>query len=237
MDFAKIDVEIRTQTGKGPARRQRAAGQVPAVLYGHKEETLSLALDPRALVKSLDKERKRNTVFTLTVKNGGQAKEVMAMIKDAHLHPISRQILHVDFVRVNLDEEVKVTVPVVLTGTPAGVVDGGNLHQSVHELRVAATPATIPSKVIVDVSALKIGEALHVSDLKLGTGVRALLHAEDGIASVVAPQAVVEAAPAAEAAAAAGATPAEGEKAGDKAAGDKGGDKAAAKGGDKGDKK
>ena len=204
MDFAKVNAEVRQETGKGHARRTRAAGRVPAVLYGRREQPLSLSLDPLALVRSLDKERKRNTVFALSVADNGKSSDVTAMIRDVQIDPLSRRITHVDFLRVNLDDEVQVNVPLVLTGTPAGVIDGGNLHHNVHYLPIAAKPAAIPTKIELDVSKLKIGEALHVSDLKMPAGLRALLDPKAGLASVVAPRADK----AEEAAAAA--TPAEG---------------------------
>jgi large subunit ribosomal protein L25 len=228
MDFAKVNAEVRQETGKGFARRTRASGRVPAVLYGRREQPLSLSLDPLALVRSLDKERKRNTVFSLNVSNAGKASEITAMIRDVQIDPLSRRITHVDFLRVSLDDEVKVNVPLVLTGTPAGVIDGGNLHHNVHYLPIAAKPAAIPTKIELDVSKLKIGEALHVSDLKLAAGMRALLEAKIGLASVVAPRAdkEAEAAAAAPAEGAAAAAPAAGEAAKGKegapaAAGDK----------------
>lgn len=230
MDFAKVNVEVRSQSGKGSARKARTAGRVPAVLYGHKQDPVSLTVDPNLLVKSLDKDKKRNTVFSLDVAGNGKSEQVTAMIRDVQIHPISRQLVHVDFVRVSMDEEVKVTVPLVLRGTPAGVVDGGNLHQSAHQIPVAAKPAAIPARLELDVSGLAIGAALHVSDLKLEAGVRALLDPKQALASVVAPKA--EKVEAEAAAPAAGAAPAEGAAApaaaggeaaaaGDKAAGAK----------------
>ena len=231
MDFAKVNAEVRQETGKGNARRTRAAGRVPAVLYGRREQPLPLSLDPLALVRSLDKERKRNTVFALNVaqvgNNAGKSGEITAMIRDVQIDPLSRRITHVDFLRVDLEEEVRVNVPLVLVGTPAGVVDGGNLHHNVHMLPIAAKPNAIPTKIELDVSKLKIGEALHVSDLKLAPGLRALLEGKAGLASVVAPrtekadEAAAAAAPAEGAAAAApaagdakkeGAAPAAGDK-------------------------
>jgi large subunit ribosomal protein L25 len=193
---------------------------------------VALIIDPHALVKSLDKERKRNTVFSLSVADGATAADVTAMIRDVQIDPLSRALIHVDFIRVNMDEEVKVTVPLVLRGTPVGVVNGGNLHQSMHELPVAAKPDAIPAKLEMDVSALDIGEALHASDLKLGPGVRVLLDPKEAVASVVAPRAekVEEAAAAVPAEGAA--APAEGAAAAAPAAG---GEKAAA--GGKDDKK
>jgi large subunit ribosomal protein L25 len=219
MDFAKVSVELRNQSGKGGSRKVRAGGKVPGVLYGHKETPISVAFDEKALVQSLDKEKRRNTVFTLTVSGSGKDEQVTAMIRDAQIDPLSRRLMHVDFLRVSLDEEVHVTVPLVLTGKAVGTTNGGNLHQSMHAIAIAAKPAAIPSKLEADVTALDIGNALHVSDLKLGAGVRALLDPKEAIASVVAPKAEkleaeaapVEGAVPAEGAAAAGAAaPAEG---------------------------
>jgi large subunit ribosomal protein L25 len=189
MDFAKVNAEVRRETGKGSAHRTRAAGKVPAVLYGRKEEPVSLSLDPLALVRSMDKERRRNTVFALAVADNGKTADVTAMIRDVQIDPLKRTIVHVDFLRVDLNEEVRVTVPLHLKGNPVGVVNGGNLHQSVHDLAIAATPASIPVHIDIDVSHLNIGQAVHVSDLKLPAGVRALLDPKTGLASVVAPRA------------------------------------------------
>jgi large subunit ribosomal protein L25 len=232
MDFAKVNVEIRRETGKGSARRARAAGRVPAVLYGRQAEALPLSVDPLALQRSMDKERKRNTVFSLAVTGDGQApQEITAMLREVQIDPLSRRVLHVDFLRVSLDEEVRVTVPLALTGTPKGVVDGGNLHQSVHMVAIAAKPTAIPTKIELDVSSLAIGMALHVSDLKLSAGVRALLEAKEALASVVAPKAEKEEVAAEAAPAEGAAAPAAGAAAG------KEGEAAAAAPGKEGDKK
>ena len=232
MDFAKVSVEVRNESGKGSSRRARRAGKVPGILYGHKEAPVTITIDPHALVKSLDKERKRNTVFDLSV---GADKSITAMIRDVQLDPMSRQIIHVDFIRVSMDEEVKVTVPLHLTGTPVGVVNGGNLHQGMHAVPLAAKPDAIPTKLTLDVGALNIGEALHASDLKLDKGVRVLLDPKEALASVVMPRAEkVEEAAAAAPAEGAAAAPAEGAAAAGGAAAPAaaGGEKAAAGGKD-----
>ena len=195
MDFAKVNVEVRTAAKKGGARKIRSKGQIPGVLYGRKGEPLPVSFNEKELMTSLDKERRRNTVLTLNVSQPGeggkpgQAEQVTAMVRDAQINPLSRRLIHVDFLRVDLDEEVQVTVPLVLTGKAVGTTNGGNLHQSMYRVLIAAKPAAIPSKLEVDVTALDIGDALHVSDLKLGGGVRVLLDAREGIASVVAPKA------------------------------------------------
>jgi large subunit ribosomal protein L25 len=235
VDFGKVSLEIRHGRGKESAHKVRAAGKVPGVLYGRRVAPVSVTFDSRLLVKALDKNKRRNTVFTLTLQGAGGSggEEITAMIKDAQIDPISQAIMHVDFLRVDLDQEVHVTVPLVLTGKAVGTIEGGQLHQSMHVLSIAAKPGAIPSKIEVDVTSLKIGEALHVSDLKLAAGVRALIEAKEAVASVVAPKAEkveVEAAPVE------GAVPAADAAGGDKAAA-AGGDKAAAAGAaGKGDK-
>jgi len=220
MEFAKVSVEVRSQVGKGGAHKVRAGGKVPGVLYGRKVAPVSVSFEEKALLQSLYKEKRRNTVITLTVAGDGTSEDVTAMVRDAQIDPISRRLVHVDFLRVDLDAEVHVTVPVVLTGKAIGTTNGGQLHQSLHVIAIAAKPAAIPTKIEVDVTALEMGDALHVSDLKLAAGVRALLGPTDSIASVVAPKAEkveeVVAAPVE------GAVPAEG------AAAAAGGDKAAA---------
>ncbi len=222
MDFSKVSVEVRKQSGKGTARKVRASGKVPGVLYGNKGEPIAVTFDEKTLLQSLDKERRRNTVFSLTVAGEGKNEQVTAMIRDAQIDPLSRRLMHVDFLRVDLDQEVHVTVPLILTGKAVGTVNGGNLHQSMHAILIAAKPAAIPTKLEVDVTPLDIGNALHVSDLKLAAGVRALLDPKEAIASVVAPKAEKAEA---EAAPVEGAVPAEGAAAaagGEAAAGEKG---------------
>jgi len=216
MEFAKVTVEFRKDTGKGGSHRTRAAGRVPGILYGHKQDPVPIAFDERTLVKSLDKEKRRNTVFSLSINGGGSAEAVTAMIRDAQIDPISQHLIHVDFLRVDPDEEVRVSVPIALVGKAVGVVNGGNLHQSIHDMLIASKPAAIPTRIEVDVTALDIGDALHVSDVKLPPGVRSLLEGKEAVASIVIPREektetpVAEAATAEAGAAGAAATPAEG---------------------------
>jgi large subunit ribosomal protein L25 len=243
MDFAKVNVAVRPGTKKGGARKVRATGKVPGVVYGRKQDPISVLFDEKELITSLDKERRRNTVLKLSVTDGDKTEEITAMVRDAQINPLSRRLVHVDFLRVDLDSEVHVTVPLVLIGKAVGLQNGGQLHQSLHSVPIAAKPAAIPTKLELDVSALDIGDALHVSDLKLGAGVRALLDARDGLASVVAPKvekveevaAPVEGAVPAEGAAAAGgaAAPGAAGAAAPAAAGDKAGKEGGGKEGGK----
>jgi large subunit ribosomal protein L25 len=189
MEFAKVNVDVRAAAKKGGARKVRSAGQVPGVLYGRQREPIAVTFNEKELMTSLDKEKRRNTVLKLTIRDAGKSEEVTAMVRDAQINPLSRRLVHVDFLAVDLNAEVQVTVPLVLIGKAVGVTNGGNLHQSMHMIPIAAKPAAIPTKLEVDVSTLDIGDALHVSDLKLGDGVRVALDAKEAIASVVAPKA------------------------------------------------
>jgi large subunit ribosomal protein L25 len=188
MELAKVKGEVRKQCGKGSTRRARVAGQVPCVVYGHKDVPVAILVDEAALIKSLDKEKKRNTVFSLSFEAPGGAVEQTVMIKDVQINALSRGVEHVDFIRVRMDEEVKVMVPLVLHGTPAGVVAGGSLHQDLYQVPVVTTPATIPNKIEADVSTLQLGGVLHVGDLTLPPGVRVSLGERKALASVVAPR-------------------------------------------------
>jgi large subunit ribosomal protein L25 len=209
-------------------RRLRAAGKIPAICYGGGGEPLALSLDPLLLLKSLDPVKKTNTVLKLTVANApaGESGELTVMVRDYQKDAIRGNVTHADFIRVDLSKPVHATVPVVLVGKSEGVKLGGIMHQVIRILAIACTPDKIPTKLEVDVTALGMNEALHVSDLKLGEGVRALADGGSTICAVTAPKAEKEVTPAAEAA------PAEGAAAAPAAAG-KEGEKAAAAGGDK----
>ena len=124
MEFAKVNVDVRSAAKKGAARRVRGAGQVPGVLYGRKREPIAVTFNEKELLSSLDKEKRRNTVLKLTVRPSdgkGQAEEVTAMVRDAQINPLNRRLIHVDFLAVDLDAEVQVTVPLVLTGKAVAV--------------------------------------------------------------------------------------------------------------------
>ena len=128
MEFAKVNVDIRSATSKGAARRVRSAGSVPGVLYGRKREPIAVTFNEKELLKSLDKDKRRNTVLKLTVRDAGKSEEVTAMVRDAQINPLSRRLVHVDFLAVDLNVEVHVTVSLVLIGKAVGVTNGGNLH-------------------------------------------------------------------------------------------------------------
>jgi len=235
MEVGKLTVEYRKDLGKSANRRLRTTGKIPGVCYGGEGEPLPLSIDPTLLIRALDPIKKRNTLINLTVANAPTAGEPFnVMVRDVQKDPVRGDLTHADFIRVSMDKDVHAVVPVFLIGKAAGLKDGGIMHHNIRNLEIACTPDKIPAKVEVDVTELGMGDAIHVSDLKLGEGIRALADSHSSICSVTAPRAekvveTAEAAPA-EGAAAAGATPA---AAGDKGAAAKGAAAPAAKAGDK----
>jgi large subunit ribosomal protein L25 len=208
MSVGQLNVELRTGTGKGVARRLRAQGKIPAICYGAGAEPIPIAVDPTALTRSLDPQKKQNTVITMTV--AGKSGEFLVMLRDYEMHPLTGRLQHADFVQIKMDQDVRVTVPIELVGKPEGVKIGGLLNIVYRQLPLLAKPNAIPTKISVNIDHLEIGDAIHVSDLKLGEGVKALVEPGTAIASVVAPKAEKEEAPAAEAVPAEGAAAAPG---------------------------
>jgi large subunit ribosomal protein L25 len=235
MEVGKLNVEIRSLQGKNEARRLRATGKVPGIIYGKGITPILISVEPKALRKSLDPKRKQNTVIQLT---GAGSQTMTVMVKDYQYDRLRTDIEHVDLIAIEPSQDVRVRVPLILTGKPQGVVDGGQLTIAHRSLPVVCKPGDIPVEIIADITSLGLGDALHVSDLKLPAGVRPAMDAGEGLASIVAPRAeketkveeTAEAAPAAAAAPAAGAKGA----APAAAAGDK---KAAAPAAEKGAKK
>jgi large subunit ribosomal protein L25 len=170
MATAQLKADVRSDKGKGVARKMRSAGKVPAIIYGHKREPQSLAIDCRELVRLLEKHAAASTVIELAI-DGGTAR---TLIREIQRHPVKRDILHVDFQELVAGERVTVRVPVVYVGTAAGVKEGGILDQIMHELEINVDPSDIPQHIDVDVTNVTIGHPLHVGDLKLPPGVKVL---------------------------------------------------------------
>jgi large subunit ribosomal protein L25 len=216
MSAGQLTVHIRNTSGKGAARQLRLTGAVPGVLYGATEkgkvEPTSIAVNVKALKAALDPVRKQNTVITLTVEGEGSPGTLTALLKEFQLDSLRRDITHVDLLAIDPNKEVDADVPFEFIGKPAGAVDGGHLHIVMRSLHVRCKPASIPIKLEVDVSPLKIADALHVSDVKLPAGVVSMTGLGQAVVTCAAPEAepvAAEVAPDA-AAAAAGAAPAAG---------------------------
>jgi len=192
-----LSASPRSTTGKGPARQARFRGQVPAVLYGRGRPTQALAVESHALEKALAGIEPESTIIELAV----DGKKTQALIREIQRHPIRPDIIHVDFYEIHAQQKVTLKVPVHLVGAPDGVRNaGGVLDQVTREVEIEVLPVDIPDRVELDVTALKIGDSLHVRDLAIPNAT--ILTQDDlTIATVVPPRAEEVATPTPEAAA------------------------------------
>src|SRR6266540_465829 len=187
----------REQTGKGAARQARFAKKVPAVIYGHGRPAQPLMVDALLLEQALSGVEPESTLIELTV----DGKKTRALIREIQRHPIRPDIIHVDFYEIHSGERITLDVPVHLVGAPDGVRNGGGvLDQVTREVKIEVLPEHIPDRVELDVTALKIGDSLHVRDLAIANAV-ILTGADLTIAVVVPPRAEEVAAPTPDAAA------------------------------------
>jgi large subunit ribosomal protein L25 len=179
--------ERRNTRGKREAARLRKKGLVPAVLYGHKEETISLTLNQDELSKVI-----RHGVRVLDLKAAGKTEK--ALIRDVHWDHLGMELLHVDFARVAADERIVVMVPVELRGIAPGVAAGGVLDQPLHRVSVECLAIAVPESIRVNISELQLGGIIHVRDLVLPPGVKAMAEPDAVVVQVTLKQAEPEAA-------------------------------------------
>jgi len=184
MEKIAISVEPRDGRGKGPARSLRRGGMIPAVIYGMGGST-PVSISRKELARIINAGGGGTTLLSVTV--AGENGEKTAIIKDFQVDPIKNVLLHADLLEVAMGKVLHVTVPVTLVGTPAGVKEGGILQHLGREIEVECLPGNIPDHIEVDAAVLKVGDSVHVGDLKLPEGVKALTDADAVIATIAAP--------------------------------------------------
>ena len=190
MASATLAAELRNETGKGVARKLRAAGRVPAVIYGHNREPQSLSVDARELGRLLERVSAGSTVIELSGLGAGAAR---TLIREIQRHPVKRNVVHVDFQELVAGEKVTVSCPLVFVGTAAGVREqGGLLEEVMRQLYISVDPSSIPNHIDVDVSAITIGHPLHVRDIQLPAGVQVLDDPDATVVAVSAPKTATE---------------------------------------------
>jgi large subunit ribosomal protein L25 len=216
----KLKAERRDGTGKGAARKIRASGKVPAVVYGQGIDPLHLTIDSRELFHLLHTDAGMNVLVDLRV----DGDHFLAMPREVQQDHLRGRFLHVDFLRIARDEKITVDVPVHLVGESHGVKEGGVIEHHLWNLHVECFPQDVPAAIEADITPLGINESLKVSDLRIPDKVTLLTSSEETIVSVVPPQVlkIEEEVPAevaeAEAEAAAEGAPEAGEEAGGEAA-------------------
>lgn len=192
----RIEAEAREQAGKGAARATRRQGLVPAVIYGAKKEATLIALDPRVVMKELNKSSWQSHLYEVAV-NGGAER---CLMRDVQFHPVTDRPVHVDFQRLAPGSRIRVKVPVIFLHEEAcpGIKAGGALNVVRREVEVMADPDTVPEAFEVDLAEATIGDGLRWSAVKDQFGTKPVIVGRDFmIASIAAPTVIDEAAPAA----------------------------------------
>ena len=192
---ATLDAVKRSSRGKNEARRLRVAGKIPAVVYGAQKagdavNTIPVSVDPKPLMRILHSGSGVNTLITLKVEGDGDSR---VLVKEFLVDPITSQLLHADFYRVNMDKKITVTVQVIVKGEPRGVkVEGGVLDFVHREIELETLPADIPSAIEVDVSNLGLNDAIHVRDVAAGARWTPISDPDMMLVHVIMPRAVEE---------------------------------------------
>jgi large subunit ribosomal protein L25 len=177
METQQLQVKIKEDTGSLKARKNRKSGLIPAILYGHKQESMMFLLNEKEFSTVLNSEAKM-----VNLKWNGS--EEIALIKDVQFDTFGKEILHVDFVRIALTEKVTTHVPVVLYGTSQGVKEGGILDHALKEIEIECLPTEIPKNIRINISELAIGNTIHISDLELPANAKILGNPDAIVVSV-----------------------------------------------------
>jgi large subunit ribosomal protein L25 len=186
LELINLNANIRKTTGNGPARRLRRSGKIPAVLYGPDITSTLLAIDTAEFEKVLRKSISGQVLLNLIIKNG-ETFTRSAMVKELQTHPVTRDILHIDFFEIAMDRKIRVKVPIVIKGKSRGVEAGGILQIVRRELEMLCLPLKVPESVEVDISDLDIGDSVHIGAIDLDPDVEIFEEDHFAVATVVSP--------------------------------------------------
>jgi large subunit ribosomal protein L25 len=187
MEKVVVEGFIRKPSGKGGAHTVRRSGAIPAIFYGPETDPIPIQVSRNVLEKILKKQMNENALYQLTIRGNGPESSKTVMVKELQKNPIDREILHIDFYEVSLFKEIDVTVGLKIIGKAVGVERGGILQETSRDLEIRCLPTNIPSHIEVDVSALDIGDSIHVEDIQLPDGIRVLSEANLTLVTVVPP--------------------------------------------------
>jgi large subunit ribosomal protein L25 len=187
MEEIRIRAETRSGRGKGPARRMRREGAIPAILYGRDVEPLALSISSKDW-RLLEAHMRSNAVIKMEVSDNKKVQERPVMIKNVARRPVDHSVLHVDFLQVSMERVVQVEVPIRLIGTPVGVVKGGVVDQHLRTVMIESLPGQIPERIDIDVSNLDIGDSIHIREISL-PGVKLLDPPDVAVVGVTPPEA------------------------------------------------
>lgn len=185
METLSLNATLRPTSGKGGARKVRAAGQLPAVVYRAGETSTAVVVDPHALELAFKKSKNPNSLVELNFDDGSKK---ICLVREAQRHPVNQVLRHVDFFEVDNDTPVVITVPIALHGRAAGIRAGGVMTQVARQLSVRCKPADIPATIPVDITPIEIGQALRVSEVPAPAGCTILYKVDSNVVYVMGKQ-------------------------------------------------
>jgi large subunit ribosomal protein L25 len=183
MEVTDLTAQVRKEQKKGPARRLRQSGFVPAIFYGRSAENILLAVKNDALIK-LHKDKKAHAFIKLIIDDGKKKIEKLSLIKELQVQPLTGKFYHADFYEVDMKHKLTVEVPLLFIGKPVGVDNGGELQHIKRELKVSCLPANLPDHIDVDVAGLDIGDSIKVRELTIPEGITVLDLLDSAVAAV-----------------------------------------------------
>lgn len=193
MKTIAVSATNRAETGKGPNRRLRQEGLIPAIMYGPETEPVNLSVSEHEFLKAVSKLGDETVLFDLAVE-GSETGSQLTMICEAQRDPVTDRFVHLDFKRLKADQVLDITVPLHSSGVPEGVRLGGALKQVHRRLKIRCVPTLVPSEFVVDVSGLLLNESFHASDMELEEGIEILMPGTETLFLVAVPRAMASAA-------------------------------------------
>jgi large subunit ribosomal protein L25 len=188
MEEIFLDAQPRQELGRAKVKDLRGNGFIPAVVYSGGKESLAIKVSHSEFLKLVHQHRVESVVINLKIKDDKKQSPRSCLIKEIQYHPVYQDIIHVDFNEISLTKAIKVNVPVVAKGEPVGVKqEGGSLEHILWEIEVECLPTDIPKTIEVDVSALKIGDSIHIKDIIFPAGIKVLNDPSVIVLSVTAP--------------------------------------------------
>lgn len=187
----EISVAIRENSGTGSAKKERKSGVIPGVIYGEGKPTEHLSINAQEFGRFVLKEG-TGKLIELKIQKGKTSEQNQVLIKDLQRHPVKGNIIHVDFLRVAMDRPVTVKVPLYLASDERKTRDGAIIDMLMHELEISCLPGNIPDRIQIHTNELTAGGKIHVKDLELGKGIKAVSALEEVVVQAIAPTAVAE---------------------------------------------
>jgi large subunit ribosomal protein L25 len=174
MEAIELKANIRKESGKGPARRLRAEGLVPAVLYGSGAESTMLYVNAADLIKIIRAEKGESGFIKIVIDDAGKKDERLSVLKELQTNTVTKRVIHADFYEIRMDRKLTRSVPIHIVGDAIGVEKGGDLQQFKRDVKISVLPGQMPRHIDVDVTELMIGSSIHVRDLNLGESIEIL---------------------------------------------------------------